>query len=328
MVITQTPLRISFAGGGTDFREFFERHEGHVVSSAIDKYVYVIAQPRIDDLIILHYSKREEVENIEDVQHDMIRACLQRLNMKGIEIHLMADIHLVGSGLGASSSVLVGVLNALYALQGIQASPQELASLACEVEIRDCGRPIGYQDQYIAAYGGICHLVFNAEGVRVHRLPVSKERRREIQDRLLLFSLGYGLEAETTLVEQQQRTEAKELDDILLTLAEYAKEVDDVCMEVEPLSKLGWILRQSWKLKKECASTISNARIDRIYSKATALGAMGGKVCGAGGRGHMIFYVEPELQPAVIRGVLAVEGVKPVPFNLVPHGSRVIFQSN
>jgi len=328
MVITQTPLRISFAGGGSDFREYFERHGGKVVSTSIDKYIYVVAQRRIDNFIILHYSKREEVQRIEDVQHDLIRACLRRMGItSGIEIHLLADIHLVGSGLGASSSLTVGVLHALYALQGQQPSAKKLAELACQVEIEDCGRPIGVQDQYIAAYGGLRRLSFDAKGVTTQELAISDARRNQLGNSLLLFSLGYGADNQLLLQEQRQRTQQGDLDDTLKTLKVYAERVQ--CLLTDgawPLDCFGEILHDTWIFKKTFASGITNPRIEDIYAIARSKGARGGKICGAGGRGHILFYVPPRWHPDVIGSLTQIEGVTHLPFHFEPHGSRVLFK--
>jgi len=336
MVVTQTPLRLSFAGGGSDFPEFFHRHPGRVVSSTIDKYVYVLAMKRLyDDLIILHYSQREEVEKLEQVEHDLIRCCLARFNMKGVELHLQADLHLVGSGLGASSSVTVGVLNALYALHGIQVSADRLAKEACEIEIQECGRPIGWQDQYIAAFGGLCDIQFGTEHVTpsgcdmvtVERLGLSDQRLREIECSLLMFSLGVGHRGEEVLTEQRDRTRNEEHDATLLRLTQYADQAVRILRDEEPLSNLGDLLHKTWNLKKGLSSKINNDHIHKIYETAILAGAKGGKVCGAGGRGHIVFYVESNLQSSVIREVERIQGVQHLKFHLVPFGSRVIFNN-
>ncbi len=321
MVITQTPLRVSFVGGGTDFVDYYRVRAGFVVSSAIDKYVFVIVKRRFDDLIYLNHSRKEIVSSVDDVQHELVREAMRISGVdRGVEITTLADIPAEGSGLGSSSSTTVGLLNALYAYQGRQVSAETLARQACEIEIDRCRKPIGKQDQYIAAYGGLRTFRFCPDGeVHVERLPLCGEQLHRLESRLMLYYTGMTRQASDILAVQKART-APSLDrlDVIAALAADAREA----IIAGSLDRLGHLVDQSWHLKKSLVDSISNTTIERMYERAMAAGATGAKICGAGGGGFLMLCCSPERQPDVQR---ALADYRHVPFGLEAHGSKVIF---
>ena len=321
MLITRTPLRISLAGGGTDFPDFYRVEGGRVVSVAIDKYVYVIAKERCDSLVAISYSQRETVNSIDDLHHDLIRESLRKTGVvKGIEIHTLADIRSKGSGLGSSSSLTVGLLNALYLYQGIQITAEQLAQEACEIEIERCNKPIGKQDQYIAAYGGIQSFSFLKSGnVKIEKIQISEKDKRELENNLLLFYTGLDRKSEAILEEQQENI-PNQISDLII-LKNFADSAFSI-IDNREFNRLGLILGRTWEFKKKLATGISNSALDEMYNKAIKAGAKGGKICGAGGGGHLLLYVVPENQISV-RSVLSE--LQEVPFTFERFGSKAIF---
>lgn len=321
MIITQTPLRISFAGGGTDFKGFWEKHGGAVVSSAIDKYVYVIVKERFDDLIVINYSKRETVSSADEIKHDLIREAVKKTGVKrGVEITTLADIPSVGSGLGSSSSVTVGLLHALYTYQGQLVSAEKLAREACEIEIDILGSPIGIQDQYIAAYGGLRVFIFHPEGnVTVQEPNLTPWDRLILSSRLLLFYLNTTRKSESILDEQKHNIDQKI--DSLTRMRDMALKLSEN-LASDNLDCLGEIMHQGWLAKKSLASKISNPEIDALYQKALDAGAIGGKVAGAGGGGFLLLYVPRDKQDWLRK---RFNGFRELPFMPEPDGSKVIF---
>jgi D-glycero-alpha-D-manno-heptose-7-phosphate kinase len=326
MIITQTPLRISFVGGGTDFRDFYRRQDGEVISTAIDKYVYVIVKERYDDMIYLNYSRKEIVHSVDEIQHELVREAMRKTGVtKGVEITTLADIPSSGSGLGSSSCVTVGVLNALYAYQGISKTAEDLAREACEIEIDALGKPIGKQDQYIAAYGGLRHIRFHTdESVTVESVPITEETRRKLNANTLLFFTGITRPASEVLVEQKRNTDRN-----ISALNEMKGLVHKLkAVLVNPpdgnhhLDGFGKILHHGWTLKQHLASTISNPALDEIYETGIRAGAIGGKLLGAGGGGFFVFYAPPEKHESIRH---ALSGLQEFPFNLARYGSEVIF---
>ena len=321
MIITQTPLRISFLGGGTDFGEYYRENEGFVVSSAIDKYIFVIVKERFDDLIYVNYSRKEIVDSVDKLEHELVREAMKMTGVKsGVEITMLADIPSEGSGLGSSSSLIVGLLNALYTYRGIQVTNEQLAREACEIEIERCGKPIGKQDQYIAAYGGISAIKFNKdESVDVERINIDEGLRRKFGSNFLLFFTGITRKSANILTEQKENTKNKfaELDKIK-KLAVDAKN----CISKEYFEEIGNLLNKNWKIKKGLSSNISNPEIEEMYESAMTAGALGGKIAGAGGGGFLLLYVNRELQNNVRR---ALAKYKEMPFQLEQDGSKVIF---
>jgi len=323
MIISQTPLRVSFAGGGTDFSRYYREHEGAVVSSAIDKYVYVVVVPRFDELIIVNYTKKETVENVRDLKHELVREALLRTGVEnGVEITTLADVPSEGSGLGSSSTVTVGLLHALYAYKGKLVTAEQLAREACEIEIDICGKPIGKQDQYIAAYGGVCQFTFRKdESVDVKPFRRSPELFHGLSRNIMLFYTGRTRKAGNILSLQDQRTEANlEQLHCLKALALRTAEALDRMR----LWEVGRVLNDGWQLKRQLAEGISNPEIEEMYDLALSAGAAGGKICGAGGGGFLLLYCDPAHHKAVRQ---AMEVYRELPIGLDPDGSKIIFQN-
>jgi len=322
MIISQTPLRISFAGGGTDFARYYREHEGAVVSSAIDKYVYVVVVPRFDELIIVNYTKKETVENVRDLKHELVREAMLRTGVEnGVELTTLADVPSEGSGLGSSSTVTVGLLHALYAYKGRLVTAEQLAREACEIEIDICGKPIGKQDQYIAAYGGICQFRFcKDDSVDVRQFRRSTELFHGLSRNIMLFYTGRTRKAGNILSVQDQRTDINlEQLHCLKALAMRSAEALDRLR----LWEIGRVLNDGWQLKRQLADGISSPEIEEMYDVALSAGAAGGKICGAGGGGFLLLYCDPAHHKAVRK---AMEAYRELPIALDPDGSKIIFQ--
>ena len=321
MIITQTPLRIGLLGGGTDLPDYYRERGGRVLNCAIDKYIYVIVKQRFDDEIYINYSKKEIVERVEDIEHELVREAMFMTGVTGgVEITTLADIPSAGSGLGSSSSVTVGLLHALYAYQGHQVSATELAERACTIEIERCGKPIGKQDQYIAAFGGIRDLRFGpGEEVTADELDLDPAYRRSLQRQILLFYTGITRSANTILAEQSAniKTTYAELD-LLRDLAGQAVGL----LSGGHVDALGPMLRESWEAKRKLASGVSNEQIDVAISRALAAGATGVKVTGAGGGGFLVVISPVERQRSVRE---SLRDMQELPIKLDRLGSRVIF---
>lgn len=321
MIITQTPLRISFAGGGTDFRGFYQKEYGAVVSTAIDKYIYVIVKERFDDLIRIGYTRTEMVESVDQIQHELVREAMRMVGIeKGVEISTMADIPSEGSGLGSSSTVTVGLLNALYAYKGESVTAETLARQACEIEINILGKPIGKQDQYIAAYGGLRHFRFYPnEEVEVNSIDLDEGARQRLCESLLLFWTGVTRNASDVLSEQKSNIENKM--HLLIEMRDQADELARL-LKVGAIASLGQTLREGWLRKRQLASGITNPRIDELFELAMSAGAIGGKVTGAGGGGFFLVCVPPENRAAVRK---KLGHLRELPISLSRDGSKVIF---
>ncbi len=322
MIISKTPLRISFVGGGTDLPSFYEQDYGAVLSCTIDKGVYVIIKERFDDLIVLNWSRKEIVESVDDIEHELIREAMRKVGIKkAVEISTIADIPSQGSGLGSSSSVTVGLLNAFYTYMGIQVSNNRLAKEACEIEIDIVGKPIGKQDQYAAAYGGMNEIIFEkAGGVIVNSLNrIDSGSFRILGSNLLLFYTDITRDANNILAKQNAKTA-----DIFEVLTKMRDQVSPLKQSIErgELEEVGGALAKGWVLKKTLVSGISNDRIDSMYELARAAGAVGGKICGAGAGGFLLLYVPREKQNTVRE---ALKDYREFPFMLEKYGSRIIF---
>lgn len=321
MIISQTPLRISLAGGGTDLRDYYSQHEGMVVSTAIDKYLYVIVKERFDDLIYVDYSKKEIVESINEIQHELVREAARATGIeKGFEVMMFADIPSEGSGLGSSSSLTVGLLHAFSEYMGEQVTHEFLASKACEIEIEILKRPIGKQDQYIAAYGGLKKIKFNKdESVEVKEVKLESDLRRKLGSNLQLFFTNTTRTAASILQEQKDNIGTK------LNFHHLIKELavkSATALEKAELNKIGEYLKDNWELKKQLASNISNAEIDEMYSAAMRGGALGAKISGAGGGGFLLVYCERNNQEKLRNEMKAY---RELPFLLDKFGSKIIF---
>lgn len=321
MVISQTPLRISLVGGGTDLKSFYHVEDGAVVSTAIDKYVYVIVKERFDEKIYINYSKKEIVDDVSEIHHELVREAMKKTGVtKGVEITTLADIPSEGSGLGSSSSITVSLLNALYSYAGNQVTAERLAGEACEIEINICKKPIGKQDQYIAAYGGINKITFHPdESVSIHRLPLLSEEIRRLGSNLLLFYTNKTRDANVILEKQRKHTEQKR--EVLRKMKVLADKLADSLTNGE-FDKTGEILHENWLLKKSLVDSISDSNIDDMYEKALSAGALGGKICGAGGGGFLLLYIPREKQERVRN---ALRDYRELPFMLEQFGSRIIF---
>jgi D-glycero-alpha-D-manno-heptose-7-phosphate kinase len=324
MIITQTPLRISFAGGGTDFKGYYERSGGAVLSTAIDKYIFVIVKERFDSKIRIGYSRTEMVDDVTEIEHELAREAMRKAGIEsGVEISTMADIPSEGSGLGSSSSVTVGLLHALYAFRGELVTPERLAKEACEIEIDILGKPIGKQDQYIAAYGGLRLIEFNADDtVNVSPVPLTDERRLRFGESLLLFYTGVTRKADNILSEQKTNIAARL--DTLDTLKAQTREIFDALTSPtqEGMNRVGRVLDAGWRHKRKLTEKISNSEIDDLYERALDAGATGGKIAGAGGGGFLLLFCPPDRQSAVRQ---ALAHLKELPFALERDGTKVIF---
>jgi D-glycero-alpha-D-manno-heptose-7-phosphate kinase len=320
MIITQTPLRIGLLGGGTDLPDYYREHGGRVLNCAIDKYIYVIVKERFDDEIYINYSKKEIVSRVADIEHELVREAMLMTGVShGVEITTLADIPSAGSGLGSSSSVTVGLLNALYAYQGQQLPSQELAERACAIEIEHCGKPIGKQDQYIAAYGGIRDLRFGpGEEVSPDAVQLSPADRRALQQQIMLFYTGITRSANAILAEQTANIKSigQQLDQ-LRDLAGYA--VDR--LQQGDVDAIGPAVRESWEAKRKLASGVSNDRIEAAINSALDSGASGVKLTGAGGGGFLLVICPMEQQRAVRE---SLSDMRELPIKLDRLGSRVV----
>lgn len=321
MIIVQTPLRISFFGGGTDFPSFFMEEGGCVLSSAIDKYIYVTVKERFDSKLRIGYTQTEMVDSIDEIQHELIREALRLTGISSsLEITTMGDIPSEGSGLGSSSTVTVGALHALYTYSGEIVSAERLAREACSIEIDKLKKPIGIQDQYIAAYGNLRFFNFLPDGqVKVEKVSLDTEARRALNDRFLLFFTGVSRRADKILNEQK-----KNIKDRLSLLREIKQMVYEAqtMLAHNDFDAFGSLMHESWRLKKALAGKISNGEIDDLYELARRAGAIGGKITGAGGGGFLLLYVPYERQYAV-RNALC--DLQELPFRLEPDGTKVIF---
>jgi D-glycero-alpha-D-manno-heptose-7-phosphate kinase len=321
VIITQTPLRISFFGGGTDFREYFQEEGGCVLSSAIDRYIFVIIKQRFDDKIRVGYTKTEMVDSVDDVEHELVRECLRKTGIcNRVEIATMGDIPSSGSGMGSSSTVTVGLLNAMYHYLGQAKDSDTLARQACAIELDVLKKPIGMQDQFIAAYGGQRIISFGPEEtVQVSSLQMEDGQRRQFGQNLLLFFTNVTRKAETILTEQVSNISSKL--DVLREMKMLAHKGMD-CLRSRCYDDFGLLLHEGWQLKKQLASRISNASLDEIYESARKAGALGGKVTGAGGGGFLLLYCRPERQNEVR---FALRKLPELTFSLEPFGTKVIF---
>jgi D-glycero-alpha-D-manno-heptose-7-phosphate kinase len=320
MIIVQTPLRVSFFGGGTDFPGFFNDEGGCVLSCSIDKYIFVTVKQRFDSLLRIGYTKQEMVESVDEIQHDLIREALRKTGIaNGIEITTMGDIPSAGSGLGSSSTVAVGALHALYSFRGDLPTAEQLAREACEIEIDTLGKPIGVQDQYIAAFGGLRYFEFAKSGVFSQRLQLPVAQVRRLNESLMLFFTGVTRKADNIL--QEQKDNIAERLASLRRLKEMVHQGRAALLDGQ-VDALGELLHEAWEEKKKLASQISNGEIDEMYAAARRAGAIGGKIAGAGGGGFLLLYCPPEKREAVRA---ALSQLRELPFQIEPDGSKVIF---
>lgn len=327
MIITQTPLRISFLGGNTDFPQYFKKYGGRVLTTAIDKYIYCIVKKRFDDEIRLNYSVKEIVTKVEDIKHELIREAMKMVGVKkGVEITTLSDIPSEGAGLGSSSSVCVGVLNALYHYVGKNVGTRELAEKACKIEIDILNKPIGVQDQYIAAYGGLREFVFNKSEVKTRLVPITDSQKDDLDNRLMLFYTGQTRDSSKVLSNMKFNKQSLLLRNkkILDQNKKMAKEGFS-SLSRGNFDNFGKLLDKYWELKRNLNNRVSTQDIDRMYAMAKQAGAIGGKIAGAGGGGFMLLMV-PENARNKVR--YALSKYREMPFRLARDGSKVIFDNS
>jgi len=320
MIITRTPFRVSFAGGGSDLASFYQHTPGAVLSTAINKYMYIAVKEHFEQNFRISYSRTEIADTVDQIEHPIVRECLNMLGMRqGLEIVSMGDLP-ARTGLGSSSSFTVGLLHALYAEQGKVVSPERLAQEACCIEIERLKEPIGKQDQYIAAYGGLQFLRFNSDGsVFADPVILSPEARAEFSRRLLIFYTGQTRDARQVLARQQEATPSKLAE--LGRLCEIAAEMRDVLTFGRDLNVFGTLLDEAWQAKRSLTDAISNPWIDELYARALRAGALGGKLLGAGGGGFLLLFCEPHHQRRLREDFSELRELR---FSLDPQGSKIV----
>jgi D-glycero-alpha-D-manno-heptose-7-phosphate kinase len=326
MIITRSPLRISLGGGGTDLPSYYKKHSGFLIAAAIDKYVYITLHQTFKQELILKYSKLEHVNSIEEIQHPIIREGLRLIGMTDphLEITSMADIP-SGTGLGSSGSFTTALLKALHAYKKNIVHPQGLAEQACQIEIEKLKEPIGKQDQYIAAYGGLTCFQFLPNGhVEATPLKVDPETLYNLEDNLLLFFTGYSRAASTILKEQDEKSRQsnRDMTDNLHFVKELGYQSQEA-LEVGDLCKFGELMNVHWEHKKKRSGGMSNTDIDHWYSLAMDNGALGGKLIGAGGGGFLMFYAGDKTR---LRHALTHAGLREVRFRFDFEGTKVVIQ--
>ncbi|MBI65961.1 MAG: GHMP kinase [Candidatus Marinimicrobia bacterium] len=321
MIGTRTPFRVSFIGGGSDLKEFYSRAPGCVLSTSIDKYMYIFVHPFFDEKIQVKYSKTELVENIEDIKHPIVREILSEFNLQGVDINSIADIP-AGTGLGSSSSYTVGLLHALYAYRGEIVSPNTLAEKACYIEIDVLNEPIGKQDQFAAAYGGLNIIRFLEDGsVKIEPIKMEEDAYKQLQKCLMMFYTGTSRSASEVLIDQKKNIISdKDKFNAQLMMTQMVEESKD-CLVKSNLDEFGEKLDSNWILKRTLSKTISNSIFDDIYNLAKESGAIGGKILGAGGGGFFLFYCPPRYQDKLR---FNLKDLKEVPFKFDKYGSKII----
>lgn len=327
MIITRSPLRISLGGGGTDLPSYYREHTGFLISAAIDKYVYITLHHTFVPELIIKYSKLERVKDLSEVQHPIIREALTLVGVDGryLEIASMADIP-AGTGLGSSGSFTTALLKALHTYKKNLIHPQELAAQACHVEIDRLGEPVGKQDQYIAAYGGItCFYFLPDEIVEACPLMISNETLHNLEDNLLLFFTGYSRNASSILKEQDDRSKQSDRD--MLENLHFIKDMgyrSKRALESDNLREFAELMNVHWEYKKRRSGSMSNPEINRWYKLALDNGAIGGKLIGAGGGGFLMFYAE---EKGRLRQAMAKAGLQEIRFRFDFEGTKVVAQS-
>lgn len=324
MIITQTPFRMSFFGGGTDIEEYFRENKGAVLSTTFDKYCYVNVRhlPKFFDYRTeLVYSKIERVEEDKDIKHPLIRNAIQMLDMREIRLNYEADLP-ARSGLGTSSSFAVGMLNAFYALKGKYADKKKLADEAIYLERVLCNEAGGWQDQIAAAFGGFNRIEFGANGYEVHPVIISTERKRMLNSNLLMFFTGFtrfSAEIQSENKKMKYQDKKQQLSEMYQLVGEAEQVlVDKYC----DLDEFGRLLDHTWKLKRQTGSKVSTDTIDELYTRGINAGALGGKLLGAGGGGFLVFYVQPEYQQRVKE---AMKDLLYIPFQFEDSGTKVLY---
>lgn len=324
MIISRTPFRISFAGGGSDLPSFYRKEPGAVVSTTIDKYMYIALHPFFDkNKIQLKYSKTELVDAIDDIKHPIFREVLSHYNLTGIDLNSIADIP-SGTGLGSSSSFTVGLINVIKAYLNRAVSAESLAELACDVEMNKVGSPIGKQDQYAAAYGGLNFITFYGdETVNVEKIIMQPDKKKELQDNLLMIYVGGNHDAGTILTNQQKISNESAAFKRQRLMVEQAFQLKKM-LEDNTIDDFGRYLHEGWMMKKTLAHGISTDHIDEIYNKGIKAGALGGKLLGAGGAGFILFYCPREKQESFRDTMRDLYEMK---FTFDSNGSKIIYMN-
>lgn len=326
MIISRTPFRVSLFGGGTDFSDYYHKGKygyGAVISTAVNMYTYMTLNKKFDDMIRVSYSKTEHVDSVDKIEHNLIREAMRIVGIdRGVDIVYMADIPLdsAGIGLASSSALAVGILNALYAYKGMHVSAEQLAQEACQIEIDILKNPIGKQDQYAVAYGGLRRYQFNEDdSVFVNPVICQKATREALEKNLLFFYTGITRKSSTVLTEQKSNIPQKQR--LLDQLVEITNEAQRA-LEDNDLSDIGKMLDDAWQIKRQMASNVSNGLIDEMYAAAKNAGAIGGKILGAGGGGFLMVYVPVDYQEAVRK---AMREYKEIEVCFEPEGSKIIY---
>jgi D-glycero-alpha-D-manno-heptose-7-phosphate kinase len=323
MVISRTPLRMSFVGGGTDLPAFFERHGGGaVVSTAIDKYVHVIVSTRFERDFRIGYSRTEIRERMDDIQHDLVREALRRTGLsRGLDVLTLADVPGGGTGMGSSSAVTVGLLHAFHAHRGVHRSAAELAREACEIEIDVLGKPIGLQDQYASAFGRFNLIEFLPGGVvKVEPIVARPETFQQLHRSLMLFYLGGTRSADEVLARQTSSVRSGDNTAALLEMRELAYRMRDLLGDGD-VDAIGRLLHDNWMLKRTVADGVTTPEIDEAYERAWEAGALGGKLLGAGGGGFLLVHAPEPAQPSVRA---ALSELREVPFRFSASGAQIV----
>jgi D-glycero-alpha-D-manno-heptose-7-phosphate kinase len=322
MIGTRTPFRVSFAGGGSDLKEFYSRQPGCVLSTAINKYMFIFVHPFFDERIQVKYARTELVNDVSEIKHPIVREALRKFGINGIDINSIADIP-AGTGLGSSGSFTVGLLQALYAYSGQNPAKEELAREACAIEIDIMGEPIGKQDQYAAAYGGLNFITFHSDDtVSVEPVIMTQDKYRELENNLLFFYVGGARLARDVLSIQKYNTISDEKTfGNIKKMTVLAKNLKD-SFSAGNLQDVGLILDEGWKLKKDLSLKISDDKIDYYYDAARKNGASGGKLLGAGGGGVLMFYCEQTHQEKLRQ---SLKDLKEYKFKFDNLGTKIIY---
>jgi len=323
MIVSKTPLRMSFVGGGSDLPAFYREEIGAVLSTSINKYMYICVNKKFDGRIRISYSKTEDVACREKVEHSLVREALGIVGIDGgIEIASMADIPSKGSGLGSSSTYTVGLLNALYAYRNKFAAKEQLAAQACEIEIDRCGEPIGKQDQYAAAYGGINLIRFHPDdSVSVDPVICNSSLLQEMEDSILVFFTGRTRSASAVLANQSAAMRTSDSRTLMRRMVRLAFEMKEL-LEKGSLECLGELLDENWRLKAQLTHGITDPQIDSWYASGIANGALGGKLLGAGNGGFLMFYAHKDRHDKI---KAALSGLEPVKFRFDRSGTQIVF---
>ncbi|EKD62938.1 MAG: hypothetical protein ACD_52C00014G0004 [uncultured bacterium] len=326
MLISKTPLRVSFVGGGTDIPWYYKKYGGAVVSTAINKYIYITINTKFDHKIRVSYSKTEIVDKVHDLRHELVREALKLTKLDGgIEITSISDIPSEGTGLGSSSTYTVGLLNALYAFKSKHVGAEQLAREACKIEVDVLGKPVGKQDQYIASFGGLQYLRFNKNGsVYIDPIITSDKTKTMLNKNLLLLYTGLTRSASTVLDSQKRSVMTNPAKiKLMQKMADLAAE-SRRALEKGKIDDFGTLLHQNWMLKKQLSTGISISKVDYWYRLARKCGALGGKLCGAGGGGFLLLYAPYGKHKSILN---ALKTLRPIGFELEPQGSKIIYVS-